>query len=314
MNEYIVLPADPAPYLAAGYHFAGAFGGGMLILHATEDPTLPGDTLVAQRLEGEQAATIIDATAYEALRPFGNNEDGSATGDLRWSYIDGWPHRLFPSGSPYPDDNIPFDAEARHLYFDTPATPASTGWGFRVELIGDAGTRDPSARAIGVYSDAECTQYLWTTGAFQSGPSEWQVDEQGEPLTVWFTNSWDGDRPDERKDWHIAFLLGSAQEGHQTLPAGQDGIRYLFWEHEQGWVPPPDADWIDTGATVTGQSGQLFYISSATVAAALIPGQAIRFGDTLETTFVAIWSGTDNLLQIDPYVAAQVGDALWAWG
>ena len=215
------------------YHFAGAFGDGLLVLH-TEDPTLPGDTLVAQRLEGDQSATILDTDAYEALRPFGNNEDGTATGELLWPYIDGWPARIFPSGNPYPDDNIPFDAEARHLYFDTPATPDSTGWGFRVELIGDAGTRDPSARAIGVYSDAECTQYLWTTGAFQSGPSEWQVDEQGEPLTVWFTNSWDGDRPDERKDWHIAFLLGSAQEGHQTLPAAQDGIRYLFWDRNQG--------------------------------------------------------------------------------
>ena len=53
------------------------------------------------------------------------------------------------------------------------------------------------------------------------------------PLTVWYTNSWDGDRPAQKKDWHIAFLLGAAQEGHQTLPATEDGIRYEFWDTDQ---------------------------------------------------------------------------------
>lgn len=314
-NEYIVKPASVPPYLAAGYHFAGEFGGGVLLLH-TEDPTLPGDTLVARRLEGEQAATIMDATAYQLLRPFGNAEDGSATGELRWSYIDGWPHRLFPSGKPYPDDNQPFDAEARHVYFDTPQTPASTGWGFRVELIGDSGTRDPNARAIGVYSDPGCAteDYLWTTGALSLGPSLWQVDGDGNPLTVWFTDSWDGDRPDERKDWHIAFLLGSAQEGHQTLPAAQDNIRYLFWEHEQGWTPPPDADWVDTGLTIIAQAGQAYRLSG--VPSDLTIGQALRLGPTEETTLLGYWPvllTPSDYIQIDPFVQVATGLTVWKW-
>lgn len=296
------------------YPYHAAVNTGMLdeqyvmeVLH-TVNPLLPGDTLVAHRLAEESVATIDNAAIYEQIRPFGNNPDGSATGVLLYHYIDGYPVRLFQSGDPYPVDNEPFDAEIRHKYFETPATPVSTGWGFRFELIGAAHTRDPSARAIGAYSDPECTQYLWTTGALQLGTSDWQTDELGTPLEVWYTDSWDGDRPASQKDWHVAMLLGSAQEGHQTLPAGSDGVEYLFWQYSQ----PGEGEWVDTGATIISQAGTIYQISDEAEVARLSPGQPIKLGE-LETTFTGVWAGGADYIEINPFVQATVGDPLWSF-
>jgi hypothetical protein len=36
----------------------------------------------------------------------------------------------------------------------------------------------------------------------------------------------------------------------------------------------------------------------------------VKLGDQ-ETTFVGVWAGTNNLIQIDPFVTAAVGDHLW---
>lgn len=71
--------------------------------------------------------------------------------------------------------------------------------------------------------------------------------------------------------------------------------------------------WVDTGATVTGQAGQLFYVSVAISTLGLTAGQAIRIGPTLETTFVQVWPGTTTLMQINPYVAATAGMKVWKW-
>jgi len=71
--------------------------------------------------------------------------------------------------------------------------------------------------------------------------------------------------------------------------------------------------WVDTGATVTAQAGQLFYVSANISTLGLTAGQAIRFGTTLETTYVQTWPGTTTLMQINPYVSAQVGMKVWKW-
>jgi len=76
--------------------------------------------------------------------------------------------------------------------------------------------------------------------------------------------------------------------------------------------PPAGATWVDTGATVSGQAGQLYYLSATVAAIGLSAGQAIKLGEA-ETTFVALWAGTDNLIQINPYVAAAVGAKVWKW-
>jgi len=98
------------------------------------------------------------------------------------------------------------------------------------------------------------------------------------------------------------------------------------WEpgtQNSGWtqgvyVPPVEGEepvgeqWIDTGATVTGQTGQLYYVSEPIANLGLTVGQAIKLGDA-ETTYAGTWGGTDDLMQIDPYVAASVGDVVWKW-
>jgi hypothetical protein len=59
-----------------------------------------------------------------------------------------------------------------------------------------------------------------------------------------------------------------------------------------------------------GRSGTLYYLSDAAEVAAMVPGEKIRLGDQ-DTTFVSVWAGTNNLIQINPYVVAAVGDHLW---
>jgi len=68
--------------------------------------------------------------------------------------------------------------------------------------------------------------------------------------------------------------------------------------------------WTDTAATVTGQSGQLYYISDSAIVAQMVPGEQIRLGDQ-DTAFVSVWAGTDNLIEVDPFITAAVGDHLW---
>ncbi|MBK8184803.1 MAG: hypothetical protein IPK63_18750 [Candidatus Competibacteraceae bacterium] len=71
--------------------------------------------------------------------------------------------------------------------------------------------------------------------------------------------------------------------------------------------------WVDTGATITSQTGQLFYVSLPIAGLGLTAGQAIRIGQTLETTFVQVWPGTTTLMQINPYVAATAGMKVFKW-
>ena len=117
---------------------------------------------------------------------------------------------------------------------------------------------------------------------------------------------------------------------HDTYPLGfellHNDIRYINdrdnndrepGTFDSGWrvfgeEPPVGEQWIDTGATVTSQAGQLYYVSAPIATLGLVAGQAIRLGDA-ETTYAATWSGTDNLMQINPYVAAATGAKVWKW-
>lgn len=256
-------------------------------------------TLVGWWDEANGKLAPVDIVRYKEIRPFGNYA-GRATKQLRYHYWLGFPDReLDTDGSLYPSDEQPFDLEFRHI-------EQAGKWAWRCEMHGEAGTRDPGVRAIGVYSDPECTQYLYTTGAFVQGVSEWQ---DGAP-TVWYCQTPPGFESVDKGEWYLAVLYGAAQEGYLTLSPNEDSERYLFWENNQ---PVAGSDWVDSGATVTGQSGQLYYISDPAVVDGLEANQAIRFGDTAETTFVSVWAGTDNLIQINPYVAANAGDVLWVW-
>ena len=94
---------------------------------------------------------------------------------------------------------------------------------------------------------------------------------------------------------------------------GAPGIDSRIWEEVvESEEPEEPTGWVDTNATVTSQSGQLYYVSAPIATLGLTAGQAIRLGDA-ETTYVSTWGGTDNLMQINPYVAASTGAKVWKW-
>jgi hypothetical protein len=93
-------------------------------------------------------------------------------------------------------------------------------------------------------------------------------------------------------------------------------VVYQFWLHDQGYVPPPVATWVDTGATIIGLAGQVYRLSAVVTGLAI--NQPIRFGTlaTRETKFNGYWPtvGTpSDYIQINPYVAASIGMKLWKW-
>lgn len=111
----------------------------------------------------------------------------------------------------------------------------------------------------------------------------------------------------------------ATHNGETWYVTGVDGSGNNVWEPGVfGWTivgqePGPSETWVDTGATITSQAGQLFYVSLPIDGLGLTAGQAIRIGPTLETTFVQVWPGTTMLMQINPYVAATAGMKVWKW-
>ena len=241
---------------------------------------------------------IDDAAYQEHVQPFGNSaETKLATSHLRAACFAG--HEQVALGNPeaegleklYPADKQPFDLEFRHWYFENPAAPAADGWGFVGEMHGDASLRDPSVRSVGAFTDDTYTGVLWpTTGGFIRGPSRWQVDEAGEPLEVWYIESWDGHRQEEKIDWNIAVLYSSIHEGRAFLPATSGGIRYLFWEQSQP-PPPGTGQWVDTGQTVGYASGDVLRIQNTT---GFSVGDLLRVDGT-ELTVKTVHSSIDLL-------------------
>ena len=97
---------------------------------------------------------------------------------------------------------------------------------------------------------------------------------------------------------------------HVTQADWTPDVTPALWALGGGSGGGETGGWIDTGATVTGQAGQLYYISVDVSAIGLSVNQKIKLGNT-ETKFVKVWPGTTNLIQIAPYVAASVGAKLW---
>jgi hypothetical protein len=279
---------------------------------------LPDETglVVWHELSGKKK--VVNLEAYKAIRPFGNESGtGAATGPLYFTSVMGHgPRELTDDGKLYPEDDEPFVIEIRHKEFTGNANPAWDGWGWRAEILNESSTRDPSARAIAIYSDEACTQYLYTTGAFTEQQSMWQVDSNDNPITVWATEynpGLLGYNNDEKADVHHACLLGAAQEGFATLRAGQESAVHYFWSHTQGQEPPAGATWVDSGLTVIAPAGALYRLSGVPT---LVNGQAIRLGDTSETTFTGYWptpATPSDTINISPYVSVPVGTKLYIW-
>lgn len=255
----------------------------------------------------------LNVDEYTLIRPLGNTPEGEATLPLDYFHLAGFRQRVTgTAGRMYPSGMNPFDLEVRRVEF----TGTYAGHGWRAEMTGGVKDRDPGVRAVGIYSDRECTAYLYTTGAFVQGPSLWQVKENGSPLTVWYTETPPGNVTSSIEPVHMAVLWASIQEGCKTLEVQSDSMVYQFWDHSQVPAVPP-GEWHDTGTTVVELTGTLYRASSGTPFTDMIPGTPLRFigfdeetGE--ETTFVSVWPGSTDLIQIDPYVYATLGDAIWA--
>jgi len=228
---------------------------------------------------------IVDEMEYITLRPLGNS-DGIATLPLLPPYGQGAAQPLMNNSKLYPDGYEPFDVEIRH-------SEKPGGWTWRAEMRGSYTERDPGVYAIAWYSDAECTQYIGTTGAFTQQASEWQVDGNGDPLTVWATNGWDGDLRPSSADWNLALLYASLQHGHATLSALQSGIRFLFWDSDQG----SGGSWVDSGSTWVSLVGANTMQISDTSPFSI--GSHIKIQETEMTVASIFTPGSPGIITVD---------------
>lgn len=184
--------------------------------------------------------------------------------------------------------------EIKHKQF------AGGQWGWRAEIRSQSGDFEPGVRAIGIYSDAECTQFLYTTGSFVLDSAS------GRYVTEW--NSGDSAKTTR----YFALLYASAQEAIGAL-LDKDDVAVVYLKYGLPADPPPAGEtWVDTGATVTQLVADGVYRVSIPLVGVLMAGQAIRLG-TAETVFTAFWSGFGDYLIISPHVAAANGDKVWAW-
>ena len=115
--------------------------------------------------------------------------------------------------------NTPFGGSPFWEFINQPGV-----WGWTVEMISNDPLRDITARAIGVYSDPECTSYLYTTGAFI---------QDGSHDNNFYTECPIGQRQATDAQVNFALLLGSAQEGWFNLPEGGGDAEALFWNSGQ---------------------------------------------------------------------------------
>lgn len=173
-------------------------------------------------------------------------------------------------------------------------------WGWRAEMRSQSGDFEPGVRAIGIYSDAACTQYLYTTGAFVLDSAS------GRYVTEW--NSGDSAKATR----YFALLYAAAQEAIGALLSTEE-VAVVYLKYGLPPVPPEEGEtWVDTGATVTQLVAAGAYRVSISLAGALTAGQAIKLG-TAETVFTGFWSGFGDYLLISPHVAAANGSKVWKW-
>ena len=156
---------------------------------------------------------------YEAyIRPLGN-DNGIATGNLDSHRWQGHSEAKFMMENiRYPATNMPFTLKITRE--DHTSDPTWPGWGWRVDMMSDDPLRDITARGIGIYSDPDWNNYLYTTGAFVD-------DGSGN----YFTECPIGQRTAVPDPVYFALLLGAAKEGTWTLIANSSEAQ--FWSADQ---------------------------------------------------------------------------------
>ena len=100
----------------------------------------------------------------------------------------------------------------------------SPGWGWSVVMLSADPLRDITARAVGIYTDPECTIFEYTTGSFV---------QDGSHGNNYYTVCPPGNRLPAPDQVNFALLLGAAQEGFFNLPENSGTTEALFWASDQ---------------------------------------------------------------------------------
>lgn len=282
------------------------------------DPTPAGAYLIGawDMDSGEKLVEVHPD--YYIVRPLGNEEAGQATPPLLFHYWDtaGMRGRQLGDAAAenpllrlYPASVQPVLIAVRHKYFGGNANPAWDGYGWRAETSPYVPARDMTARAIGIYRDAACTDYWYTTGAFTLQDSEWQTDDEGNQVQVYATEYnpafLTGVGEPDPTTQHHALLLGAAQEGYETLESSEEEDAYLYWDRIQGAEASPTSEWVDTGVTTTRLYGAGVY--GVSDSSELIVGEAFRING-IECLYERQHSA--NIIVVVPHCGNDVGGAI----
>ncbi len=206
----------------------------------------------------------IDLTRYRKFFLDFKNDDGRATDDLDYVHWQGHAQRKMQHdslGTVIGRDIFPADTQAFQLVMEHyhQTTGPWKGWGWKCIMLSEDPHRDITARAIGIYSDPECTHYLYTTGAFIMTDIPAGEDEEGNPVYIQRPQTVcpPGQLKATREPVYFALLLGSLQEGKMALPAEQDSITRNFWQGTGGGIgewAPAVAYVVDDEVTYEGSS------------------------------------------------------------
>ena len=115
--------------------------------------------------------------------------------------------------------NTPFGGSAFWEFINQ-----SGPWGWSVVMLSADPLRDITARAVGIYTDPECTIFEYTTGAFV---------QDGSHGNNYYTVCPPGNRLPAPDQVNFALLLGAAQEGFFNLPENSGTTEALFWASDQ---------------------------------------------------------------------------------
>ena len=229
---YSYTPAGNTPQENSAY-VGELTNGDYVHLLPNEDPAA---TLIGH-WDNDGSLTVVDMLAYDQLRPLGNDA-GVATGALDLIHYAGHAQRHLQAAPAvdtmpeYPSGTQPFTATMARRMDETPGWEGH-GWSFTVEFVDP--NRPPTNRAVGIYSDPECTAYLYTAGALvltDTGEVE-VVDEVEIPIMKYMSVNPAGKATVAPEDIYFALLHGSAQEGINTLLAGDEENMRYYWENDQ---------------------------------------------------------------------------------
>jgi len=217
---------------------------------------LPVDALQVVQHDQDTGEPLTDPSVYAALLPTGN-VDGYAP-SFPPQFL-GWQGRALrlaqPSETAVGDPLLPADDQADSV--EIRRKEFGDGWGYRFELIYGS---DPTNKAIARYLDADYTNYHYTTGAFVLGDSEWQTDEAGDPLQVYYTETPAGFRTAEPENEYLGLWFGQLV-AKSPLLLGTDRRTAYYFTHDVGETP---SNWVDSGETYQGIGGANYILVSGT--------------------------------------------------